>query len=271
MSSKAREYTRATIRKLGILSGNQCYAPNCNNPLIAKEGMTGLSQIAHIEAASSKGPRFNADMKDDDRRHFNNLILLCDTCHKIIDNKENKAKYPVTLLREWKKNHEARWQQGRLIHAPSLLSLAINKVAEIDFEESISLGDAAIPSFSINEKIKHNAIKRNKALIEEYRVFHAKIDVLYAEIEKQGSFKKEKLLRNIRNMYLKVKGRYVLDATNPIEIIRSHADDIIEEVEDQLLNQIIEDSKDQDVAFEISLIMVDAFMRCKIMEEVPVA
>ena len=267
--NKSRSYKRSTVRKLDTLSGNQCYASDCNNQLIAKDETTIISDIAHIEAASVGGPRFNPDMNDDERRHFNNLILLCPACHKIIDNKENEAEYPVALLHEWKKNHESRWQQERLTKASSLLRLAINKIAEMNFEEDVTLPKSKIPVFSIDEKIRHNAIKRNKVLIEEYRIYQSKVETLYTEIEKQGSFKKDKLLRNIKTIYLKIKGRHVKDVTDPIQSIRNNADAIFEDVEEQLFKEIAKDSGDQDVAFEISIIMIDAFMRCKIMEEVP--
>lgn len=50
--------------------------------------------------------------------------------------------------------------------------------------------------------------------------------------------------------------------------IRKHADDIIDDVEEELLSKcdmnLIEED---DISFGISVIMVDGFMRCKILEE----
>ena len=93
----------STVKRLCTLSGNQCAAPGCTKSLIARDGKTIVSKICHIEAANENGPRFNPGMEDDERRHFDNLILLCDECHRMIDNQENEKKYPVVLLKEWKK------------------------------------------------------------------------------------------------------------------------------------------------------------------------
>ena len=99
MTEKARQYKPSTVRRLDILSGNECSAPDCSNKLIARDGQTIVSKICHIEATSINGPRFNPDMTDDERRHFDNLILLCDECHSIIDNPENESDYPVELAK----------------------------------------------------------------------------------------------------------------------------------------------------------------------------
>ena len=108
MTIKARDYKRTTIRRLDTLSNNECASPYCLNKLIAKDCQTIISKICHIEAASSKGPRYNANMTNDERRHFDNLILLCDECHSVIDNPENEVKYSVETLKEWKRNHEGK-------------------------------------------------------------------------------------------------------------------------------------------------------------------
>ena len=60
-----------------------------------------------------------------------------------------------------------------------------------------------------------------------------------------------------------------MNSADPISIIRLNADNIIENIEDELFNLINKnrDQNKEDIAFEISIIMVDAFMRCKILEE----
>lgn len=268
MKEKARHYKRSTIRKLDTLSGNRCAAPDCTKPLLARDVKTIVSKICHIEAANENGPRFNPDMEDDERRYFDNLILLCDECHSIIDNKENENKYPVALLKEWKKNHESK-QLNRLNSNISLLKLAINAIADAEFDDSYDKDDEISAPFNIKDKINHNAIKRNKSLIEEYKIFYTKINSLYNELEVQGSFKKEKLLRTIRLLYVKAKGTYVGNHDNPMEVICANADNIIEDVENELLKLVEKDEEiyKEDISFGIPIIMVDAFMRCKILED----
>lgn len=265
--NKARQYKPTTVRKLDTLSGNQCYSPDCEKFLIAKDGETITSKICHIEAASPNGARYNSSMNDDERRHFNNLILLCDECHLIIDNKINESKYPVLLLQEWKRSHESK-RLEKLNSNPSLLKIAINAIAEANFETSEAIDSSSLNPFKIDQKLEYNLIKRNRYLIEEYKIYYTKISALYQELDAQGSFKKDKLLRNIRKLYLKTKGKYVNDAKDIMAAIRENSDSIIEDIEEELLKSCESSNQfSEDVAFAISIVLVDAFMRCKILEE----
>jgi hypothetical protein len=126
-------------------------------------------------------------------------------------------------------------------------------------------------SFEIQDKIEHNDIKRNRSLIEELKVLHPKIGALYKSLEEEGSFKKQNLLRNIRRLYLQVKGRYVDDSPDPMDRVRAHADDILEDVQEELLALVEAGNRSspEDMAFGVSVVMVDAFMRCKILEAPP--
>lgn len=260
-----RSYKPSHVRRLDTLSGNQCASPSCTRPCIARDGISILSKICHIAAASPEGPRFDPSMDNDQRRHFDNLILLCDECHTIIDNKANELKYPTPLLIEWKKSHEEKIR-SKLLARNNILVKAINAIANMD--DDICDVDESVEIFNISDKITFNNIVRNKYLIEEYKVFYTKISSIYSELESSGSFKKEKLLRIIKTVYLKIKGEYVTSEDNMMSDIRKHADDIIDDVEEELLSKcdmnLIEED---DISFGISVIMVDAFMRCKILEE----
>ncbi len=266
MGNKARQYTQTTLKRLFLLSCNQCAAPDCNRSLEARDAKTIIAKICHIEAASSDGPRYNPDMTDDDRRDFDNLILLCDECHSIIDNKANETKYTVILLKEWKRNHEDKCRQGKLINNPKLINQAINAIASINIEDEID--SSSLNTFEINKKIEYNSVKEYKYIIEEYSKYYGKLNSLYSELEKQGSFKKEKLLKVIRNLYLRIKGEIVNGKENEIELIQQNADRILKNVEDKLWELIDKNqSNEDDIFIAIPIIVVDAFMRCKILEE----
>ncbi|MBG2712354.1 hypothetical protein I4558_16970 [Proteus mirabilis] len=266
-----RDYRPKDIRRLDTLSGNKCAAPHCNKNLVSIDGSSIVSKICHIEAASPKGPRYNSSMTNDQRRGYDNLILLCDECHIMIDNMDNIKKYPVSLLHEWKKNHEEIGMQKKATKKSMLMS-AINAIANVDFDDSDStyqLGTTTI--FNIEEKISHNNIVRKKHLIDAYKVHYTKLAVLYNELENTGSFKIAKLLRNINLIYINVVSTYINSSVNYIDVIRLHADDIINDIEDELMSacQKNSDVDDGDLMYGISVIMVDAFMRCKILEEPP--
>jgi hypothetical protein len=170
------------------------------------------------------------------------------------------------LLKEWKKNHESKYLHEQLRN-PSLLMQAIDAIANADFAET-NTSDERLQAFVISEKIIYNNIRRNKYLIEEYSGYYAKINSLYGELEAEGSFKKEKLLRNIWAMYLKTKGKYTQGASNPMTIIQERADDILDDIENEFLYLSEQTDKyKEDISFGISIILVDAFMRCKILEQ----
>jgi hypothetical protein len=270
---KARQYKPTTIRRLDKLSGNQCAEPSCLKNLIAEDGQSIISKICHIEAASKNGPRWNTNMTDDERRDFSNLILLCDEHHTIIDNKDNELKFPVLLLKKWKTEHEAKILKlisgsGVLVKNPSALNIIIGYIGSKIFENTITPEPINAPD--TEDKILYNNITLFKPFIEEYAVYQGKLNKLYEEIEKQGSTKKEFVLRNIKNIYLKEKGKY----KNIVEI-RKNADTIIENVENELW-RIIENSSNpildlpiEAIQSSLLIIMVDAFMRCNILEEPP--
>jgi ribosome-binding protein aMBF1 (putative translation factor) len=63
--------------------------------------------IAHIAGEAPGAPRFDSTMTDEDRRRFDNLLLLCPSCHRRIDRLEPEA-HPTELLAEMKRQHECR-------------------------------------------------------------------------------------------------------------------------------------------------------------------
>ena len=267
--SKARDYRPAHVKRLFALSGNQCAAPDCTRAIIAKDEKSVIAKICHIEAASYDGPRWNQSMTDDQRRHFDNLILMCDECHTIIDNKDNEAEYPKELLVGWKKQHEGKLLYGAFDRQPSLLNMVISQLTEVDFDDNEESSTGASQSFQIDDKIEYNSIKRNKTLIDEFKIFNGKLNSLYQTLEQESSFKIERLHRNIKRLYIKTKGKYILDSDDRMSIIQAHADDILEDIEEELL-KLAEDGGEtfsDDISFGISVVMVDAFMRCKILEE----
>lgn len=95
----------STIKRLFAFSGNQCAFPNCNELLVDTDGDL-VSEICHIEAAEEGGQRYNKLQNDEERRDFDNLLLLCLRHHK----KTNDVlKYPVPVLKQMKADHEQKF------------------------------------------------------------------------------------------------------------------------------------------------------------------
>ena len=272
---KGRQYKPSTVRRLDTLSGNECAFPNCKKKLIAEDGISIISKICHIAAASNEGPRFDKNMKDDERRGFDNLILLCDEHHVMIDNKENESKYPTPLLKKWKIDHEK--QILELISSKNLLSkypLSLNKVinaigSKMDLVLDITETENAP---NTETKILFNNVKRYESVIREFAPYQVKLNKIYEIIEKEGSTKKELVLLNIKRIYLNIKSEY-----SNIEEIRNNADIILDKVIETIWENIdkapnkLDDFEQETIDFSLMIVIVDAFMRCNILEEPPKA
>lgn len=103
--------TPSTVKKLFAYSGNACARPDCDARLVDETG-TMLGKIAHICAAEKGGARYVDSMTDDQRRSFHNLIIVCPTCHDVIDDPDNSQKFSAEVLRTWKRSHEQRFQSA---------------------------------------------------------------------------------------------------------------------------------------------------------------
>ncbi len=106
--NKRKDIPAKVKLRLWNASAGRCQFQGCNKPLWY-DGLTfecaNFGEMAHIIAASKDGPRGN-EKSEDLQIDFDNLMLLCQTHHKLVDDKPED--YPVGKLKEWKKNHEER-------------------------------------------------------------------------------------------------------------------------------------------------------------------
>ena len=93
-------------------SGNQCAFPGCNVELAKKEKSGEkviVGENAHIKGKKAGSPRYDVNMSDKERDSYENLILLCPTHHKTID--DASGTYTVEKLTEMKVKHEEKVKQ----------------------------------------------------------------------------------------------------------------------------------------------------------------
>ncbi|WP_273276206.1 hypothetical protein [Maribacter polysiphoniae] len=64
-------------------------------------------------------------MTNDERRSYNNLILLCDEHHRIIDNKANEKKYSKKTLLAWKEEHISNNKKDEFVYDEDLITKLI--------------------------------------------------------------------------------------------------------------------------------------------------
>lgn len=126
-----RNINEATRRRLYANSGNICAMYGCNNELIY-ENTANLSEICHIEAVNEDGARYNPNLSNEEVNSYDNLILLCPTCHKKVDSKQNETFYTVEYLKRMKADHESRVREAILekpaIDMPILININVSQV-----------------------------------------------------------------------------------------------------------------------------------------------
>lgn len=113
MVKLARGIKRDVERVLWGKAGGRCQFDG-HNRLLYKSSVTqepmNAAEMAHIYSFSENGPRGRGIFRRDPKglNGIENLLLVCDECHKKIDRPGNDTKYSAELLRSWKKKHEAR-------------------------------------------------------------------------------------------------------------------------------------------------------------------
>lgn len=95
--------------RLAVAAGARCQFPTCNkflfeHPITLRDG--NFSQMAHIVAFSEEGPRGRSGRRPRDINGTENLMLLCATCHKEVD--DHPEEYPRAVLERYKSEHEKR-------------------------------------------------------------------------------------------------------------------------------------------------------------------
>jgi hypothetical protein len=106
---KGREVPDKTRLFLFVRAGGRCEFDGCNRYLLEHhltktDGI--FAQMAHIWAFSPQGPRGRKRPGKNYVHAVSNLILLCQECHKLVD--DHSEEYTATVLRKYKKAHEDR-------------------------------------------------------------------------------------------------------------------------------------------------------------------
>lgn len=99
---------RHTTLRLFADSGGYCQHPECCNAIFVDTGTHNIhvAEMAHIIAASDKGPRADATVTQAEKGSYENLILLCANCHTTID--KAPTDFPDKMIRDWKRRHVER-------------------------------------------------------------------------------------------------------------------------------------------------------------------
>ena len=262
--TNVRNISLKTRTRLYSLSGGKCAFPDCEEFFHSLEDDQNVSNICHIEALGKNGPRYNPNSDNKYRNSYENLILLCSNHHKVTD---DVNKYSVAILKDMKNKHEIQIRQkltDKVDPPYKELSFVIKQIGSKLFEGGRNDDVTSVPN--VEEKISYNNISEYKPIIDKYIVYQGILSKIYGEIEKEGSQRKEVLLKNINTLYLREKGKY-----SDFNQVRKNADKILKRIEDELWNRIKLDSNikisAEKLEISILILIVDAFMRCELFEK----
>lgn len=254
----SRNYTALTRTRLYSLAGNTCSHPDCNERLVSTN--YNISDICHIEALNKGGLRYNPDSNDRERNDYPNLILLCKNHHGIIDAEysDGSPLYSVAQLKDMKQVHEDAFEASRssafVVKSSSLIAKVIKNLSSHLGQPKPSRTTHA---FEIDDKIVFNKIDRHAGIIQKYSAYYGIIEPIYNEFE---SARKIALLESFNDLYLSCKGG------------SKSSDDVWDKVESLLIGKINREANleySEEIEWCTKIIMVDAFLRCKILEEAP--
>ena len=171
-----------TLKALLAKSGNKCAFPNCNHPIFNDNNLF-VAQLAHIEAVSPNGPRYNQDKTVEEINSYDNLMFLCYRHHKEID---SLNEYSVKKIKEIKIKHENKYGELKFSVTESILNSIQKEIEEYWSEiEHINKFEHTADDFKINID--------NKATIEdllhELRDYIANIFELLDIVDKRTKHK----------------------------------------------------------------------------------
>lgn len=145
-------------------SGNRCALPDCRKELVIDSNSNDpaalIAEMAHIKGEKPGSARYDASMTDPERNSFENLLLLCPSCHKKIDKQPNS--YSFQLLLKYKKEHE-EW----------IIKSTTSEVMNVSFSEldiitkhllsNIGIKNDSLTLIPPKDKIKKNGLSNSTA------------------------------------------------------------------------------------------------------------
>lgn len=116
--AERKAISAATRLRLFAAASGHCQRPECLDALFPVElgGDKHIAEMAHVIPHGDAGPRYEDRPDGDfDADSFDNLLLLCPTCHTMVD--KDPDAYPRQLLLDWKQAHLANLALKRGIKA----------------------------------------------------------------------------------------------------------------------------------------------------------
>ncbi|MFJ8581812.1 hypothetical protein [Micromonospora sp. NPDC093277] len=154
-----RNYSIRTLKVLFALSGGCCAFPGCRLLLVDRghdvTDPVNLTNIAHIRGAADDGPRADPALSVAARNAYPNLMLLCPTHHKLVD--DHPDRYPVEVLVAYKAQLE-KWVHDRLTAAVIQVTSAELDVVCRHLVHGHPMPSSALRAVPAEEKLRRNGL-----------------------------------------------------------------------------------------------------------------
>lgn len=141
---------------------------------------------------------------------------------------------------------------------PSVITYVINRLADEPLAEIAVNPDTK--SFDLEPKIDFNSLKKWRDIISEYTVFSLLVDKIYRAYDEQGVNKSFAVLSSLHDLYLNLASELTGDAL---------FDKLLESVYD-IVNKDYEYNESltrEELQVNIKIVLVDAFVKCKIFKK----
>lgn len=184
-ASSSRSYSDRTLKILWGRAAGRCAAPDCRIELLADatdhDPIVVIGDIAHIKAASDKGPRADIPKAARDRDEYDNLILLCKNCHAKLDGQKNTN--TVEYIRHLKTDHEAWVRESLPERGRGTLGwtvLVLQGQHPIDVHDCIK---ALSPDYVNGDPIILDATARDGGWEDLYRTLATTVDEIWLQTD----------------------------------------------------------------------------------------
>lgn len=207
----------ATQRVLFSESAGMCSLPDCNKPIIFDKqvGKGHYSNLAHIEAYSKKGPRYNPKLSIEEINSEENIIIVCANCHKKIDT--DTETYTVERLKKIKQNHisQIKLIKENMIHF-DYDDLIYASKSILNYKNNESETEKENIEYTLNYDIKpidYKIRKNNMSFISKNNIVPAMLQQetvvnFISQMSKENENFAHELISTLKKYYNKFKIKY---------------------------------------------------------------
>ena len=154
--------------------------------------------------------------------------------------------------------------KGELGEKPNLMNISTNLAELINLlsEEDLGSvkGESHLHEYNLDKKIKHNTLEKIQRTIHQYKIYYSKINAIYKEFDKQGNNKSLSVFHKLASFYTQ---ETLKDDVKQAQMFFNIVNRTVSHIKE---SQNYRSLYDEELEQCVSIIVVDAFIRCEIFE-----